>query len=68
MLRDDYERRRRPAGPVEEPRDAGGSTATYLVLTDETGTNQFKYWMAAEKLAIQMPGQNTAVLFHRAQG
>jgi hypothetical protein len=40
----------------------------YLVLTDETGTNQFKYWMVGEKLAIQMPGQNTAVLFHRAQG
>ena len=40
----------------------------YLVLTDETGTNQFKYWMDGEKLAIQMPGQNTAVLFHRAQG
>jgi hypothetical protein len=39
----------------------------YLVLTDETGTNQFKYSADGDKLAIQMPGQNTAVLFHRAQ-
>jgi hypothetical protein len=39
-----------------------------LILTDESGTNRFKYWMVGEQLAIQFRGQERAALFHRVQG
>jgi len=39
-----------------------------LILTDESGTNRFKYWMVGGELAIQFQGQARGTLFHRSQG
>jgi hypothetical protein len=39
-----------------------------LILTDDSGTNRFKYRLVGEQLAIQFRGQEKAILFHRVQG
>jgi hypothetical protein len=41
---------------------------SFLVLTDENGTNRFEFRLEGEQLVVIFPGLDTTIYFHRVQG